>query len=143
MNENLFWQYWKISLKFREISNFEIPYAVFYSIFNFRPYLVQLNAVNNTINILQIILFEGQKQPCRGFLRKRCLKICRKFTGEHPCQSAISIKLQTNFIEITLRHGCSSVNLLHIFRTPFPKNTSEWLLLEGYFFDKFDKSYTW
>ena len=29
-----------------------------------------------------------------------------------------------NFIEITLRHGCSPVNLLHIFRSPFPKNTS-------------------
>ena len=34
-----------------------------------------------------------------------------------------------NFIEIALRHGCSSVNLLHISRTPFLKNTSEeWLL---------------
>ena len=31
--------------------------------------------------------------------------------------------------EITLRHGCSPVNLLPIFRTPFPKNTSGWLLL--------------
>ena len=29
----------------------------------------------------------------------------------------------SNFIEITLRHGCSPVNLLHIFRTPFLKNT--------------------
>ena len=29
-----------------------------------------------------------------------------------------------NFIEITLRHGCSPVNLLHIFRTPFLKNIS-------------------
>ena len=28
----------------------------------------------------------------------------------------------------TLRHGCS-VNLLHIFRTPFPRNTSVWLPL--------------
>ena len=33
-----------------------------------------------------------------------------------------------NFIEITLRHGCSAVNLLHIFRTSFPGNTSGWLL---------------
>ena len=32
-------------------------------------------------------------------------------------------------IEITLRHGCSTVNLLHIFRTPFPRNVSVWLLL--------------
>ena len=32
--------------------------------------------------------------------------------------------LQSNFIEITLWHGCSPVNLLHIFKTPFSKNTS-------------------
>ena len=37
--------------------------------------------------------------------------------------------LLCNFIEITLRHGCSTINLLHIFRTPFPKNNSEGLLL--------------
>ena len=35
----------------------------------------------------------------------------------------------SNFIEITLGHGCSPVNLLHIFRIPFPKNTSGRLLL--------------
>ena len=33
------------------------------------------------------------------------------------------------FRQITLRHGCSPVNLLYIFRTPFLKNTSGWLLL--------------
>ena len=38
--------------------------------------------------------------------------------------------MQSYFIEMTLRHGCSPVNLLHIFRTPFPTNTSAWLLLE-------------
>ena len=32
--------------------------------------------------------------------------------------------------EIALWHGCSPVNLLHIFRTPFPKSTSGWLLLK-------------
>ena len=63
------------------------------------------------------------------FLRNGVLKICRKFTGEHSCQSAISIKLPCNFIEVALRHGCSPVNLLHIFRSPFPKNTSGRLLL--------------
>ena len=63
------------------------------------------------------------------FLRKGVLKICRKFTGEDPCRSVISIKLQGDFTEIALRNGCSSVNLLHISRTPFPRNTSGWLLL--------------
>ena len=58
------------------------------------------------------------------------LKIWCKFTGEHPCQSAISIKLLWNFIEITLQYGCSPVNLQHIFRIPFLKNTFGWLLLD-------------
>ena len=62
-------------------------------------------------------------------LGKGVLKICSKFTVEHPCRSAISIKLQSNVIEITLRYGCFPVNLLHIFRAPFPKNTSGRLLL--------------
>ena len=62
------------------------------------------------------------------FIGKGVLKICSKFTGEHPCRSVISIKLQSNSIEITLRHGCSLVNLLHILRTPY-KNTPGWLLL--------------
>ena len=51
------------------------------------------------------------------FLGKNVLKICSKFTVEHPCRSAISTKFLCNFIEITLRHGCSPVNLQHIFRT--------------------------
>ena len=54
-------------------------------------------------------------------------------TGEHPCRSAISIKLQNNFIEIG-----SPVNLLHIFRAPFPKNTSGWLLLSVIYFSLCD-----
>ena len=63
------------------------------------------------------------------FLRIGVLKLCRKFTGEHRYRSVISIKLLCKFIEITFRHGCSPLNLLHIFRTPFPRNTSWWLLL--------------
>ena len=50
--------------------------------------------------------------------------------SRNPCGSVISIKLQSNFIEITLRHGCSPVHLLHIFRTPLLNNISEWLLLD-------------
>ena len=55
-------------------------------------------------------------------IRKGVLKICRKFTREHPCRSVISRNFQRNFIQITLRHGCPPVNLLHIFRTAFYKN---------------------
>ena len=35
------------------------------------------------------------------------------------------------------KHGCSHVNLLHIFRTPFLKNTSGWLFLKEAFEQKF------
>ena len=65
------------------------------------------------------------------FLRNGFLKICSKFTGEHPCRNVISRKLLCNFLGITLRYGCSPVNLLHIFRIPSPRNTSEWLLLNS------------
>ena len=41
------------------------------------------------------------------------MKICSKFTGENPCTSA----------------WVFSLNLLHIFRTTFPRNTTDWLLL--------------
>ena len=67
------------------------------------------------------------------FLGKGVLKICTKFTGEHPCRSVVSIKLQSNSIETTPRHGCSPVNLLHILRTLFPKNTTGRLLLNQTF----------
>ena len=52
------------------------------------------------------------------FLGKVVLKLCSKFTGEHPCRSAISVKIFCKFFEIALRHGRSPVNLLHIFRPP-------------------------
>ena len=38
--------------------------------------------------------------------------------------------LLCNFVEIAFRHGFSPVSLLLIFRRPFRRNTSGWLLLE-------------
>ena len=90
------------------------------------------------------LVFTSSKRSSRPevLLGKGALKICSTFTGEHPCRSAISIKLQSsfieiilrhgllsNFIEITLRHGCCPVNLLHVFKTTFSKNTFGRLLL--------------
>ena len=73
-------------------------------------------------------------------LEKGVLNIWSKFIGERPCRSAISIKLLCklicNFIETALRYGCSPVNLLHIFRTPFPKNTSGRLLYNTAFLNE-------
>ena len=50
-------------------------------------------------------------------------KRLQKSRSSHP-----EAFLTFNFIENTLRHWCSPVNLLHIFRTPLPKNTSGRLL---------------
>ena len=72
--------------------------------------------------------------PLELFLGKVVLKTCCKFTGEHPCGSEFQSTLQSNFIEITLWHECSPVNLLHIFRTPFPEIASggQLLILKDY-----------
>ena len=62
-----------------------------------------------------VFLKYPRKSSLEVFLRKGVLKIYSKFTGEHLCRSA------NTFIEITLRHGCSPISLLYIFRTPFPR----------------------
>ena len=88
-----------------------------------------LSAPRTTNNIIVFFsnslgwMFYGSSRP-EVFLKKGMLKICRKFTGENPCRSVISIKLQSRFIQIVLRHGFPPVNFLHIFRTSFPKNMS-------------------
>ena len=73
---------------------------------------------------------ELEKQPYRCVLRKRCSEKMQQIYWRTPMPKCDFNKFQSNFTEITLRHGCSPVNLLHIFRTPFPKNTSRGLLLE-------------
>ena len=84
---------------------------------------------NDRIIMINIKVINDKSSPSDVFFGKGVLKICSRFTGEHPCRSVISIKLLCSFIEITLWHGCSPVNLLHFFRTPFPKNTYGGLLL--------------
>ena len=94
-----------------------------------------------TANAVEILNFYiVQRQPFRGVLSKRCSenmqqiykrtlmpkldfnKIAKYAANlQYPCRSVI-----------TLRHGCSPVNLLHIFRTPFTKNASGWLFLIVY-----------
>ena len=70
-----------------------------------------------------------RSSPLEVFVGKDVLKICNKFTGEHLCRSLISKKLFCNVIDVTLLRGPSSLNLLHIFRTPFLRSTSGGLLL--------------
>ena len=73
----------------------------------------------------------SQKQPQRGVPRKRCSENMQQVYRRAPMPKCDlnKVALLCNLIEIALWHGCSPVNLLHIFSTPFLKNTSGWLLL--------------
>ena len=56
-------------------------------------------------------------------LRKRCSENMQQIYRISPMPKC-------DFNKITLPHGCSPVNLLHVFRKPFPKNICGWLLLK-------------
>ena len=67
-------------------------------------------------------ILENQKQRSRGVLRKRCFEKMQQ------------IYMKTPMTKCDFNHYSAwvfSVNLLHIFRKPFPKNTSGRLLLEN------------
>ena len=69
----------------------------------------------------------------RGVPRNRWSENMQHFYRRTPMSKCdFNNKLQSNFIEITLPCGCSPVNLLHIFRAPFRKNSSVCLLLTFY-----------
>ena len=72
----------------------------------------------------------SRSSPPEVFSYKVVVKIYSTFAGEHPCGSVISRKLLCKFIEITLPYRCSPINLLHIFKATFCKNTFEKLLLD-------------
>ena len=77
------------------------------------------------------LLTLNRRSHSEVFLGKVVLKICSKFIGEHPCRSLISIKLQSKATLLKSHFGMgaySPVNVLHIFRLLFIKNTSGWLL---------------
>ena len=63
----------------------------------------------------------AKKQHSRDVYRKRCSENIQQIYRRTPMQS--------NFFEIVLRHRCSPVQLLHILRTRFNKNTCGGLLL--------------
>ena len=55
--------------------------------------------------------------------RKKCSENIQKVYRRTPMPKC-------DFIKVALLHGCSPVNLLYIFRTPFPKSNSKELLLK-------------
>ena len=93
--------------------------------FEMRQYLL-VTSKNNLFIAFRLI----RSSRTEVFLGKGVMKICSKFTGEHPCQSAI-----------LLRYRCS-VSLLYFLRTPFLKNNSVRLLLIDSNLTKFAKTCT-
>lgn len=85
------------------------------------------------LDSMVFLLKNSESNPSMMFFEKVVLKISNKSIAKHPCRCAISIHLQSNFIKLTFRHGCSPVKLTHVFRTPFAKNISGGLL--GKFLD--------
>ena len=67
----------------------------------------------------------NRSSPPGLLLGKDVLEAGDKFTGEHQHRKV----MLCNFTDLTLRHWCPLVNLLHIFRTPFYKKIYEGLLL--------------
>ena len=80
-------------------------------------------------NNVLVIFQECRSHSPKVFLGKGVLKLCSKFTAEHPFLKVILISCFA-FIEITLRHGCSPVNLLHILKISLYKSTYGGLFLE-------------
>ena len=95
-----------------------------------------LSVVETSVIIILMLFFLYVIQPPRGICSKYAanmqqiygrtpmLKCDKQFYWNHTSTWVLSLKL-SNFIEITLWHGCSPVNLL---QSPFSKNSSGWLL---------------
>ena len=81
--------------------------------------------LNQQWNFLWLIQYEYNyltMQPHRGVPSKR-------WNMQQICRRTPITKCDFNKVALQLRHGCSPVNLLYIFRTAFLKNTSGRLLL--------------
>ena len=88
----------------------------------------KLSCWYETHHVLYFILIQlkkGKSQPLLFFVKvlfeKDVLQVCNKFTGEHPCQGVISIK-----IKISCKHypkwsayNCPSKYKRHVDRTCF------------------------
>ena len=75
-----------------------------------------------------LFLQSGRDRSSRSevFLVKGVLKIYSKFTGEHPCRSAISITLQSKISQNSLENTCA-IEKKAIWHMCFPVNNTKLL----------------
>ena len=98
---------------------FHLLFDGWHKLWNIKKSQYNIRKKFNAYGLWNKAMWYEQKQPPRGVSRK---SVSRE-------KLAISIKLLCKFIEITLQHWFSPVNLLDIFRTPLPRNTFRLLLL--------------
>ena len=79
-----------------------------------------------------IFIEEDGREDCSYSIKFFQLVIHPIFKSSHLKVFLEKSVLKSNFIEIAHRHGCSPVNLLYIFITPFTKNASGRLVLYIY-----------
>ena len=86
------------------------------------------------LHCLKIVLYENtqlilktHEESYKNCMRLKSLKLLR--ITNIKIYIVIFIKTIADVSDFRFRHGLSPVILLHIFRTPFPKNISERLLL--------------
>ena len=99
--------------------------------------------MKKSLHLLNMLFYEKfaercqyivRKQPFRVVLKKRCSENIQQIYRRTPMQKYDFNKVTLQvallcfcnfcFIEIALLRGCSPVNLLHVFKAPFLKNTS-------------------
>ena len=86
--------------------------------------------------------YKDQKQTPRGFLRKRCSENMQQSYRRTPMPKCDFNKVVLQLYWNCTSSWCSPVNLQHIFRTPFPNNTSGQLLLKDIVdFELYESSY--
>ena len=78
------------------------------------------NPLNASVALIQVIIHLSPE---------RCFEFMQQIYRRTPMPNCDFNKVALQ-IEITLRQECSPINLLHIFGTPFTKNTSWQLLLK-------------
>ena len=94
--------------------------------FSIKDFFSRYNQIRRKLRIWSHIL---KKSIMENFILQ--IVDCKKnLLFQATKRKSVFIHCFNNFIEIALRHGCSPVNLLHIFRMSFYKNTYVVLLLK-------------
>ena len=90
---------------------------------------LSLLSINNYVWIIFMKLDQYRRSHQRCSVKKVFWKYAANLQENTHAQVRFLTLHLCSFIEIALQHGCSPVNLLHVFKTLSLKNTSEGLLL--------------